>query len=231
MRKGFTLIELLVVIAIIAILAAILFPVFARAREKARQAACESNLKQIQLAAIMYKSDYDETPVSAWMGTTTDQYGVYGRNWWGGLLMPYMQNYQILICPSASQQVVLGYTQPGWANDSTMRPEAGVGINWYVPTGGPVTDAGYWQWLSDSSITRPAECINFLETGYGAVGGPNPANGVDYATWAASSDTDAGWYYGQARHNGMMNVAFYDGHVKAMRPDAMAEYMFNPVAP
>ena len=60
MRRGFTLIELLVVIAIIAILAAILFPVFAKAREKARSASCESNLKQISLAVLMYAQDYDE---------------------------------------------------------------------------------------------------------------------------------------------------------------------------
>jgi prepilin-type N-terminal cleavage/methylation domain-containing protein len=61
-RKGFTLIELLVVIAIIAILAAILFPVFARAREKARQTSCVSNLKQVALASLMYTQDYDECP-------------------------------------------------------------------------------------------------------------------------------------------------------------------------
>jgi len=66
-RKGFTLIELLVVIAIIAILAAILFPVFAKAREKARQASCQSNLKQITLAFLMYASDYDEAyPIFNW---------------------------------------------------------------------------------------------------------------------------------------------------------------------
>src|SRR5438067_179265 len=66
-RRGFTLIELLVVIAIIAILAAILFPVFAQAREKARQAGCTSNLKQISLATMMYLQDYDETyPVWPW---------------------------------------------------------------------------------------------------------------------------------------------------------------------
>jgi len=66
MRRGFTLIELLVVIAIIAILAAILFPVFARAREKARQTSCLSNVKQIVLAALMYCQDYDETIAIGW---------------------------------------------------------------------------------------------------------------------------------------------------------------------
>ncbi len=90
-KSGFTLIELLVVIAIIAILAAILFPVFARAREKARQASCQSNLKQIALASRMYTSDYDGklTPVGdAVAYAFTD------------LLQPYIRNTQIFICPS-----------------------------------------------------------------------------------------------------------------------------------
>jgi len=86
-RKGFTLIELLVVIAIIAILAAILFPVFARARAKAQQTACLSNVKQITLGILMYASDYDGK-------TTTD------RSNWDVHLEPYLKNTQILLCPS-----------------------------------------------------------------------------------------------------------------------------------
>ncbi len=85
-RSGFTLIELLVVIAIIAILAAILFPVFARAREKARQTTCLSNMKQVGLAAFMYADDYDETMVLAYE--------------WKSKLDPYMKNRELFKCPS-----------------------------------------------------------------------------------------------------------------------------------
>jgi len=98
-RQGFTLIELLVVIAIIAILAAILFPVFARAREKARQASCCSNLKQLGLAARMYAQDYD--------GVTTRMY--FGRGWsayrWHQSLHPYVVNREIYRCLSGAQLV------------------------------------------------------------------------------------------------------------------------------
>src|SRR5260221_9370599 len=97
-KKGFTLIELLVVIAIIAILAAILFPVFAQARESARKASCQSNLKQLALAVGMYKQDYDETyPLGGWRPN-----GV-GTNDWQNTIAPYVKNKGVYRCPSSSE--------------------------------------------------------------------------------------------------------------------------------
>ena len=100
-RSGFTLIELLVVIAIIAILAAILFPVFAKAREKARQTSCLSNVKQWALASMMYAQDYDEVTVPTYSynpaGPMTGCGNLMG--WWQ-MLEPYVKNTQLLVCPS-----------------------------------------------------------------------------------------------------------------------------------
>src|SRR5579871_4466808 len=98
-RFGFTLIELLVVIAIIAILAAILFPVFAAAREKARQTACLSNLKQVGLAAQMYAQDYDENFVHTELGGDVSD---ANERYWGDMLQPYLTSWQVLVCPSAA---------------------------------------------------------------------------------------------------------------------------------
>ena len=118
MRRGFTLIELLVVIAIIAILAAILFPVFAKAREKARQASCSSNLKQIALAFIQYTSDYDEQlPYCCAAQSRSSSPSLNLIPWWRpgnyastdirylGLLDPYLKNRQIWVCPSSGRSV------------------------------------------------------------------------------------------------------------------------------
>jgi prepilin-type N-terminal cleavage/methylation domain-containing protein/prepilin-type processing-associated H-X9-DG protein len=107
--RGFTLIELLVVIAIIAILAAILFPVFARAREKARQTSCLSNLKQISLGMLMYAEDYDE------------MLPYYQRPWgwaWYHDIQPYLNNRDIFVCPS----------KPEWNEDHATH-KVGYGIN------------------------------------------------------------------------------------------------------
>jgi prepilin-type N-terminal cleavage/methylation domain-containing protein/prepilin-type processing-associated H-X9-DG protein len=98
-RQAFTLIELLVVIAIIAILAAILFPVVAQAREKARQAACLSQCKQWGLASEMYKQDYDGT-FCHWQGVGVMANGKNGPIYWSELLQPYMKNRNIGVCPS-----------------------------------------------------------------------------------------------------------------------------------
>lgn len=93
-HDGFTLIELLVVIAIIAILAAILFPVFARARENARKSNCISNLKQLSLGAYQYAQDYDETFPEAWATPA-----VY---FWSYAIKPYVKNTDVFRCPSSS---------------------------------------------------------------------------------------------------------------------------------
>src|SRR3990172_5947013 len=104
-RRGFTLIELLVVIAIIAILAAILFPVFAKARAKARQASCQSNMKQIATAILMYQSDYDSFGIPNW----NRQCAAPGWDWME-LSQPYAKNWGLYVCPSGT----FGPTA-GWA--------------------------------------------------------------------------------------------------------------------
>ena len=101
-RKGFTLIELLVVIAIIAILAAILFPVFARAREKARQTSCLSNMKQLGLVVLMYNQDYDDRYVLTCYSGVADSCWDR-RTYQGGGLAPYVKNWNIFFCPSAEK--------------------------------------------------------------------------------------------------------------------------------
>ncbi len=101
-RRGFTLIELLVVIAIIAILAAILFPVFAKAREKARQSSCSSNLKQIGLASLQYAQDYDETYPA---------YNLPITGSWRNMVTPYAKNTQIFECPSRATNKQGSYAQ------------------------------------------------------------------------------------------------------------------------
>src|SRR6186997_2874835 len=100
-RKGFTLIELLVVIAIIAILAAILFPVFARARENARRSSCQSNLKQLGLGFAQYTQDYDERLPEFSNGNPVT--GPFAFDGWGNSIQSYVKSYQILKCPSGAR--------------------------------------------------------------------------------------------------------------------------------
>ena len=201
MRKGFTLIELLVVIAIIAILAAILFPVFARAREKARQASCQSNLKQIALAAKMYGSDYDECLTPCQLGIA----GVFPFYMWSNLLQPYVKNTQLVICPSRSDGNYTG----GGGNSSAPAPGGpypyciAVAPNWVKTNYTPnyCISNGNRTAVKEATLIRPAESIEYADGTCPNAQPTNPAAGGCYGIDAT-------------RHNEGCNCSFYDGHVK-----------------
>jgi prepilin-type N-terminal cleavage/methylation domain-containing protein/prepilin-type processing-associated H-X9-DG protein len=193
--RGFTLIELLVVIAIIAILAAILFPVFAKAREKARQSSCLSNVKQIGLGFMMYAQDYDETLPGGNVG---------GTGWWGNAIAPYVKNTQILTCPSKKGNYP-GYGVP-WPN--VMNDSAG-------PVG---CSLGGIDSSSEALLFAEAERVSggaivwlysLKRTPYGTSG-----DGPEYARNLIPVP---------GRHNGGNNCAFFDGHAKWITTSTMTD--------
>ncbi len=214
-RRGFTLIELLVVIAIIAILAAILFPVFARAREKARQTSCLSNLKQIGLAAMMYAQDYDERMVHYYRYMPTGSDNLY---WWGDMLQPYVANYQLLECPSDS-----------WTY-SSRRP-AGLPnpliCSYALPNMHTRDDGTSVPRISSNKMAvleAPAETILFVESTSAEIytgGTPGftiegPMGITDLGTGTVSRVAK--------RHNDGFNAAFCDGHAKWLRQSEPANW-------
>jgi prepilin-type N-terminal cleavage/methylation domain-containing protein len=121
-RRAFTLIELLVVIAIIAILAAILFPVFAQARAKARQTMCLSNTKQIGLGLMQYVQDYDETyPMSRYGGPGSGIFeGQTNTPSWPILILPYVKNVGVFACPSDTTSIVQTRAAGDWCPDQVV---------------------------------------------------------------------------------------------------------------
>lgn len=215
-KRGFTLIELLVVIAIIAILAAILFPVFARAREKARQASCLSNLKQLALAMLMYAQDYDETwPVAYyWSPGWTEEYawdfhieysGWSVAGYSLGLIGPYTKNEQLNACPSFKGMV-----------SSSGRPYTGYAYNTsyigYRHSAGGIDDLPP---ATMAEVGRPAETVLLCDSAYYTTW-PSPGiAGNNYLR--APSDLMHAWIGPNVhfRHNGTANVAYCDGHAKA----------------
>jgi prepilin-type N-terminal cleavage/methylation domain-containing protein/prepilin-type processing-associated H-X9-DG protein len=192
--KGFTLIELLVVIAIIAILAAILFPVFARAREKARSAACLSNVKQQALAVMMYAQDYDGTLPFMQQKST-----VFWNQWPDGPLQPYVKNEKIFVCPSDPVRTEnYGYNQrcgylPGDYFD-------------------PVRTGTMYEGVRLAEFKVPAEFMLLCD-------GPTSStykHGWNYI-W---TDPDSPYhYFYPGWHNTGINCAFVDGHAKWLNHD------------
>jgi prepilin-type N-terminal cleavage/methylation domain-containing protein/prepilin-type processing-associated H-X9-DG protein len=224
MRRGFTLIELLVVIAIIAILAAILFPVFAKAREKARQTSCLSNLKQIDLAWLMYVQDYDEKTMPIYINVPPADGTGGPRQWWYPLLQPYIKNTQLYFCPSYSEG-----NYPGVAGDCEDRYHTGYGYNWQWnnSTPGNHGDFGWFgSYTKIATFQRPAELIAFGDSICLGVGVYNNGTGMA-ATWSAWQQ--GGAPSGGGRHNGGENYAFVDGHAKWLRATSLTENQFCPV--
>ena len=246
-RTGFTLIELLVVIAIIAILAAILFPVFARARENARRASCQSNLKQIGLGMIQYVQDYDEkiAPSEVYNYTDTTAVGVGTDTYkWMDAIFPYVKSEQIFNCPSQTLPRTVGVTFKPYQFRKSGFWYGSYGIN-AINYNGTLTTAkppvsffrtglGIVFTTSMSEVVVPATTFWIADNGNITIGGlsgaymidegsdPTPNYTINTST-APRTLTVSGNNYPnvEARHLDTANVLYCDGHVKAQKLDAM----------
>jgi prepilin-type N-terminal cleavage/methylation domain-containing protein/prepilin-type processing-associated H-X9-DG protein len=223
MRRGFTLIELLVVIAIIAILAAILFPVFARAREKARTASCQSNCKQLALGVQMYMQDYDETvPV-----TNPVCWGANGGAWWFACISPYVKNVQIFACPSSNMPGSLncGAGCAGTGYQSFPRENYGFNENMAHP-GQAGTYMAKWQHPAELFMLGDGRCtVNWGNSNNGIIERIAYAETTNAQCNCSGNPTPHNSSY--CRHNEGENLAFADGHVKWFKWDNIKDYNYG----
>ncbi|HEX8552906.1 MAG TPA: DUF1559 domain-containing protein [Abditibacteriaceae bacterium] len=218
-RRGFTLIELLVVIAIIAILASILFPVFARARENARRSSCQSNLKQLGLGFMQYTQDYDERlPLSSHSATANNAVGGWIVRTAGsantvaggyrpelGSIYPYTKSVQIYVCPSDTQGKNSGNSYSS---------------NECLYSG--VSSDQFYLGKSLAAINQPSSMMLLSEE----ASGPTAAD-----PYPATTSTDDGFFtIGNpisSRHLSGLNLAYVDGHVKWSRPEKVSPSAFT----
>jgi len=246
-RPCFTLIELLVVIAIIAILAAILFPVFAQARAKARQASCLSNMKQVGTGSAMYTQDYDELVIPEWLNTQPDASdnpanfpGTCGnpgdchdyKRFWPYQIQPYIKNRGVTACPDDDQEDGADWVP----NPPRARRSAGICINDMMSQ----WDTGK---IKLTQLQSPANKVHFADAAVVESNGPWTDTVAGFKQWKQNPDMYNGtnhmgegamffnedrahWEPAQqnptvrlpmARHSGMCNVTFFDGHAKAVK--------------
>jgi prepilin-type N-terminal cleavage/methylation domain-containing protein/prepilin-type processing-associated H-X9-DG protein len=236
--RAFTLIELLVVIAIIAILAAILFPVFAQAREKARQASCTSNLRQLGTGMQMYIQDYDETYPCVTAENYPVQPGVdFGTQTWAYndilvLIQPYVKNFQIFFCPNRLKQVAQsgdfctaatinqyvwgygynwssGYGPKAQPNSLWFKGDGCVGVETLMPNGKTILPGN-----SLAKVNHPAQFVVLGDTA------DTPRQTLHTAAYDTRCNPSSGWNADMptgARHQGFNSFAFADGHAKSYK--------------
>jgi len=205
-RRGFTLIELLVVIAIIAILAAILFPVFSRARDQARKTACLSNMKQLAMALMMYTEDWDETypPVRFGAGRPCWNPAPYYTSW-RVLVQPYAKNWQIFDCPSFGD----GQCSEEYNNGVPGAPQY-MDYEYNGSQFCPTETHHSWKM---SNFPAPSDLILVQEAGLQCA----PDTGV-WCNRVFREET--------AVHGGGKNYIFADGHVKWLKPQQTTSPVF-----
>lgn len=231
-RVGFTLIELLVVIAIIAILAAILFPVFAQARSKARQASCVSNLRQISMAALQYASDYDglvlrDASINSVIdvnvfGEAVPKRGYAEAYYWQTLWFPYTKNAQVFLCPSDSEDF---RQAPRYTKVTAGLPQREIWGNYGINYEGLTKRRAPYYLDRFDNLPSPAETFLAMDSWSvsPAVDG-NDGPGRFFGCGSIGSVDDVGLGFnlpkGDARradrHSNRVNVAYCDGHVKSV---------------
>ncbi|HOJ21967.1 MAG TPA: DUF1559 domain-containing protein [Armatimonadota bacterium] len=238
-RSAFTLIELLVVIAIIAILAAILFPVFARARENARKSSCQSNLKQLAMGILQYAQDYDERfPYANRTGIPLSspppggfwyQEGGSGSAFWPQMVYPYINNLEVFTCPSGARAYASGPFRGHYGCNELIMPDR------FSPTPplsqaqltAPAStflcfDSGAY-FLGPSRVTSPSGNFWYIP-GTGDILGLDPTQpqGGYVITDALRQDFSSG------RHFHGINMAYADGHVKWLKTEQVIQEARKP---